>query len=86
MAAITLLVTAIVLVANGACAYAAGPQLTSRAVAPVPPRRTLHPVTGAKTFWPLASFVVLAYAISWGWTFPFAAAGDGGRKGYRLAD
>jgi uncharacterized protein len=38
-------------------------------------------VTGAKTFWPLASFVVLAYAISWGWTFPFAAAGDVVEKG-----
>ena len=38
-------------------------------------------MTGAKTFWPLASFVVLAYAISWGWTFPFAAAGDVVEKG-----
>jgi membrane protease YdiL (CAAX protease family) len=38
-------------------------------------------VTGAKTFWSLASFVVLAYAISWGWTFPFVAAGDVVEKG-----
>jgi membrane protease YdiL (CAAX protease family) len=38
-------------------------------------------VTGAKTFWSLASFVVLAYAISWGWTFPFVAAGDIVKKG-----
>jgi hypothetical protein len=33
-------------------------------------------VSGAKTFWSLASFVLVAYAISWGWTFPFVAAGE----------
>ena len=87
MAAINLLVTAIVFcrkrflcVRGRAAAHVAG------AVAPVSRRRTLHPVTGAKTFCPLASFVVLAYAISWGWTFPFAAAGDVVPKGCRLAD
>jgi membrane protease YdiL (CAAX protease family) len=31
--------------------------------------------------WPLASFVVLAYAVSWGWAFPFVAAGDVIEKG-----
>jgi uncharacterized protein len=30
---------------------------------------------------PLASFVVLAYALSWVWAFPFVAAGDVVRKG-----
>jgi uncharacterized protein len=30
---------------------------------------------------PLASFVVLAYALSWAWAFPFVAAGDVVRKG-----
>src|SRR5436305_1404895 len=30
---------------------------------------------------PLASFVVLAYAVSWAWMFPFVAAGDVVRKG-----
>ena len=38
-------------------------------------------VTGAKTFSSLASFVALAYAISWGWTFPFVAVGDVVKKG-----
>jgi uncharacterized protein len=32
-------------------------------------------------FWPLASFVALAYAVSWGWTFPLVAAGDVIEKG-----
>jgi membrane protease YdiL (CAAX protease family) len=36
----------------------------------------LHPVAAAKRIWPLACFVALAYAISWGWTFPLVAAGD----------
>jgi membrane protease YdiL (CAAX protease family) len=31
--------------------------------------------------WPLASFVALAYAISWAWAFPFVAAGDVIEKG-----
>lgn len=30
---------------------------------------------------PLAAFVVLAYALSWAWAFPFVAAGDVVRKG-----
>jgi uncharacterized protein len=30
---------------------------------------------------PLASFVVLAYVVSWAWTFPFVAAGDVVKKG-----
>ena len=30
---------------------------------------------------PLASLVVLAYALSWAWAFPFVAAGDVVRKG-----
>jgi hypothetical protein len=38
-------------------------------------------VTGAIRRWPLASFVVLAYAVSWGWTFPLVAAGDVIEKG-----
>jgi membrane protease YdiL (CAAX protease family) len=33
-------------------------------------------VTGVIRRWPLASFVALAYAISWAWAFPFAAIGD----------
>lgn len=28
--------------------------------------RTLDPTTGAKTRWPLTSFVALTYALSWG--------------------
>lgn len=35
---------------------------------------TLDPETGATRFWPLASFVVFAYAVSCAWTFPFVAA------------
>jgi uncharacterized protein len=31
--------------------------------------------------WPLASFVALAYAVSWGWAFPFVAVGDVIEKG-----
>jgi uncharacterized protein len=42
---------------------------------------TLDPKTGATRFWPLASFVALAYAVSWGWAFPFVAAGDVIEKG-----
>ena len=30
----------------------------------------------AKVLWPLAFFVMLAYAISWAWLFPFAIAGS----------
>jgi hypothetical protein len=30
---------------------------------------------------PLVSFVVLAYALSWAWAFPFVAAGDVVKKG-----
>jgi uncharacterized protein len=41
----------------------------------------LEPRTDVKMFWPLASFVALAYAVSWGWTFPFVAAGDVVEKG-----
>jgi len=33
-------------------------------------------MTAAKRLWPLTCFVALAYAISWGWTFPLVAAGD----------
>ena len=33
-------------------------------------------MTGTKGFWPLASFVAVGYALSWGWTFPLVAAGD----------
>ena len=33
-------------------------------------------MTGTVRRWPLASFVVLAYAVSWAWMFPFVAAGD----------
>jgi uncharacterized protein len=51
------------------------------AIVPVAPRRTLHPVTGVMKRWPLASFVVLAYAVSWGWAFPLVAAGDVIEKG-----
>src|SRR5438067_1329934 len=39
------------------------------------------PLTGAKTLWLLVSFVALAYAVSWGWAFPFVAAGDVVEKG-----
>ena len=46
-----------------------------------PPPRALRPVTGAGTFVLLTSFVVLAYAISWGWAFPFVAAGEVVEKG-----
>ena len=42
---------------------------------------TLDPKTGAKTLWPLASFVALAYAVSWAWMFPLVAAGDVVEKG-----
>jgi hypothetical protein len=42
---------------------------------------TLDPKTGATRFWTLASFVALAYAVSWGWAFPFVAAGDVIEKG-----
>jgi membrane protease YdiL (CAAX protease family) len=42
---------------------------------------TLDPKTGARTFLPLASFVALAYSVSWGWTFPLVAAGDVIEKG-----
>jgi membrane protease YdiL (CAAX protease family) len=38
-------------------------------------------VTGVIRRWPLASFVVLAYAISWAWAFPFVAVGDVVEKG-----
>ncbi len=33
-------------------------------------------MTAVKRLWPLACFVALAYAISWGWTFPLVAAGE----------
>ena len=33
-------------------------------------------MTGTKGLWPLAAFVATAYALSWGWTFPFVAVGD----------
>jgi len=42
---------------------------------------TLDPKTGASTFWTLAFFVALAYAVSWEWAFPFVAAGDVIEKG-----
>ena len=42
---------------------------------------TLHRMAGAIRRWPLASFVALAYAVSWGWTFPLAAVGDVVEKG-----
>lgn len=45
-----------------------GPQATRRDGLPA--------VTAAKRLWPLWCFVALAYAISWGWTFPLAATGD----------
>jgi hypothetical protein len=38
----------------------------ARPVAPVVPATYASPVTSAKTFWSLTSFVVLAYAISLG--------------------
>src|SRR5947209_13460188 len=38
-------------------------------------------MTGRNDLRRLAYFVALAYAISWGWTFPFAAAGDVVRTG-----
>jgi membrane protease YdiL (CAAX protease family) len=38
-------------------------------------------VTGAIRRWPLASFVALAYAISWAWAFPFVVVGDVVEKG-----
>jgi uncharacterized protein len=41
----------------------------------------LDPKTGATWFWPLASFVALAYAISWAWAFPFVDVGDVIEKG-----
>jgi len=37
--------------------------------------------TRVSGLWPLAFFVVLAYAVSWGWVFPLAAAGDIVEKG-----
>jgi membrane protease YdiL (CAAX protease family) len=42
---------------------------------------TPDPKTAATWFWPLASFVALAYAISWAWAFPFVAVGDVIEKG-----
>jgi membrane protease YdiL (CAAX protease family) len=42
---------------------------------------TLDPRTGASTFLTLTFFVALAYAVSWGWAFPFVAAGDVIEKG-----
>src|SRR5664280_1590328 len=39
-------------------------------------RNLLHTMTAVKRLWPLACFVALAYAISWGWTFPLVAAGE----------
>jgi uncharacterized protein len=42
---------------------------------------TLDLMAGAIRRSPLACFVVLAYAISWAWMFPFVAAGDVVRKG-----
>lgn len=38
--------------------------------------RPMATVTRAKSLWPLGFFVVLAFAVSWAWTFPFAAAGS----------
>jgi membrane protease YdiL (CAAX protease family) len=38
-------------------------------------------MAGAVRRSPLVSFVVLAYAVSWAWMFPFVAAGDVVRKG-----
>ena len=35
-----------------------------------------HSMTTARRPSPLACFVAVAYAISWGWTFPLVAAGD----------
>jgi uncharacterized protein len=40
-----------------------------------------QPMTRERTLWLLASFVALAYAISWAWTFPLATAGDVIEKG-----
>src|SRR5205085_9365731 len=45
------------------------------------PRSRLGPMAGVVRRSPLASFVVLAYAVSWAWMFPFVAAGDVVRKG-----
>ena len=42
---------------------------------------TLDLMVGAIRRSPLASFVGLAYAVSWAWMFPFVAAGDVVRKG-----
>jgi uncharacterized protein len=39
-------------------------------------RDPLPAMTAGKRFWSLWCFVALAYAISWGWTFPRAANGD----------
>lgn len=41
----------------------------------------LDPMASAIRRSPLASFVVLAYALSWAWAFPLVAAGDAVRKG-----
>jgi CAAX protease family protein len=38
-------------------------------------------VIGAMKRWPLASFVVVAYAVSWAWAWPFVAAGEVIEKG-----
>jgi hypothetical protein len=41
----------------------------------------LDPIASGVRRSPLASFVVLAYALSWAWAFPFVAAGDVVKKG-----
>jgi membrane protease YdiL (CAAX protease family) len=38
-------------------------------------------MTGTRSLWLLASFVALAYALSWAWAFPLVAAGDVVEKG-----
>ena|SRR5438876_3717325 len=42
---------------------------------------TLDSKRGVTRVWLLASFVALAYAVSWGWTFPLVAIGDVIEKG-----
>lgn len=44
-------------------------------------RNARHSKTDAAKSWTLASFVALAYAVSWVWAFPFVAAVDVIEKG-----
>src|SRR3954454_6778879 len=53
-------------------------------IRPVPPPSAtvrLILMAGAIRRSPLASFVVLAYVVSWAWAFPFVGAGDVVKKG-----